>query len=153
MIIHRHRLALLLLPLLTGAVLTACGEKAEGNEGAETGMAATAGGETGEAAEAAEAGEENEASESSENLAAEAKVAEADARVTALAAVPGGTVKDFELEREGGALIYSYDISVVGKSGIDEVHIDAMTGKLLSTDHETPADEADEAAEDSAGTR
>lgn len=85
-----------------------------------------------------------------EGLALEAKVAEADARATALAAVPGGTVKDFELEREGSALIYSYDISVAGKTGIDEVHIDAMTGKLLSNDHETPADEAAEASGDSA---
>ncbi len=147
--IHRSRLAFLLLPLLTGAVLTACGEKAEGNDEARTSMAAPAE-SAGEAAEAGGEAEENEADEAPTEAA---KVAETDARATALAAVPGGTVKDFELEREGGALIYSYDITVAGKSGIDEVHVDAMTGKLLSTDHETPADEAAEAKEDSVGTR
>ena len=82
-------------------------------------------------------------------LIAEAKVKEADARATALARVKNGTVKSEELEREHGHLIYSYDIQVPGKSGIDEVAVDAMTGKVISTVHETPKMERKEAKAES----
>lgn len=74
----------------------------------------------------------------------EAKIAEADARKTALAAVPGGRVQSHELEREKGRLIYSYDISVAGKSGIEEVNVDAITGAVVAHEHEDAAAEAKE---------
>lgn len=90
------------------------------------------------------------AEESEAQLMKEAKVSEAMARVTALKAVPGGVVKDHELEREKGKLIWSYDIAVAGKSGIEEVAVDAMTGAMLSKEHETPKAEKKEAAEDAA---
>lgn len=77
-----------------------------------------------------------------------AKVTEATAAATALAQVPGGKIETVELEREDAKLIYSYDIKVPGKSGIDEVHIDAMTGAVASNVHETPAMEKQEAAAD-----
>ncbi|MES2306673.1 MAG: PepSY domain-containing protein [Gemmatimonadota bacterium] len=83
-------------------------------------------------------------------LMKEAKVTEAAARAIALKEVPGGVVKEHELEREKGKLIWSYDIAVAGKSGIEEVNIDAMTGKMLAHEHETPKDEKKEAAEDAA---
>ncbi len=35
-----------------------------------------------------------------------------------------------------GRLIYSYDIKVAGKPGIEEVHVDAMTGAVIATEHE-----------------
>ena len=35
------------------------------------------------------------------------------------------------MERENGKLIYSYDIKTAGKSGIDEVHVSAITGKII----------------------
>jgi uncharacterized membrane protein YkoI len=57
--------------------------------------------------------------ESQATLQAEAKVTEAAARTTALAQVPNGTVKSSELEREKGKLIYSFDITVPGKTGIE----------------------------------
>ena len=69
------------------------------------------------------------AEESQAALRKEAKIAEADARKTALAAVPGGKVQSHELERENGKLIYSYDIKVAGKSGIEEVNVDATKKK------------------------
>src|SRR3989440_7595214 len=56
--------------------------------------------------------------ETQADLQKEAKIAEADARATALKEVPNGSVKSEELEREKGKLIYSYDITVPGKSGI-----------------------------------
>jgi uncharacterized membrane protein YkoI len=74
----------------------------------------------------------------------EAKIAEADARKTALAAVPGGRVQSHELEREKGKLIYSYDITVAGKSGIEEVNVDAITGAIVAHEHEDAAAEAKE---------
>jgi len=77
-----------------------------------------------------------------------AKVTEAAAAATAQARVPKGKIEGVELERESGKLIYSYDIKTTGKSGIDEVNIDAMTGKIIAFAHESPAAEKKEAAED-----
>ena len=76
-----------------------------------------------------------------------AKITPAAATATALAKVPGGKVQSAEIEKEGGKLVYSFDIKVAGKSGIDEVLVDAATGAVISTTHETPADEAKEAKE------
>jgi uncharacterized membrane protein YkoI len=81
-------------------------------------------------------------------LRAQAKVTEKAARATALAQVPGGRVKAGELEREGGKLLYSFDITTKGKPGIDEVQVDALTGTVLSNKHETPAMEKAEAKAD-----
>jgi hypothetical protein len=78
-------------------------------------------------------------------LVAEAKIKENEARATALAQVRNGTVKSAELEREHGRLIYSYDSEVPGKSGIDEVNIDAMTGKVVAKTHEGATAERNEA--------
>jgi uncharacterized membrane protein YkoI len=77
-------------------------------------------------------------------LRREAKISEAAARKTALAAVPGGRVQSHELEREKGKLIYSYDIKVAGKSGVDEVNVDAITGAIVAHEHESAAAEANE---------
>ena len=80
----------------------------------------------------------------SPDLLARARVTDEAARATALAAVPGGAITAAELEEEGGSLIYSYDVSVPGRDGVEEVHVDAVTGKVLSTEHEGAAEEADE---------
>ncbi len=134
---------------ITGRMLSKDHESSadEAKEADEVGEADEAG-EANEAGEADEAGESDEMSDAA--LQHEARITEWSARRSALAAVTGGTVEKFELEREGGKLLYSYDIKVAGKSGIDEVQIDAMTGELLSNMHETPADEAKEADEDMA---
>ena len=94
-------------------------------------------------AQAAKATTKKEAT-SQAALRKEAKIAEADARKTALAAVPGGKVQSHELEREKGKLIYSYDIKVAGKSGIEEVNVDAMTGEIVAHEHEDAKAEAKE---------
>ncbi len=79
-----------------------------------------------------------------------ARVKEADARKTALDSVkaPGANVAKGELEVEDGCLIYSYDIKVPAKSGAEEVFVDAGTGKVLKTKHESAAKEAAEKAAD-----
>ena len=81
-------------------------------------------------------------------LAAEAKISEDAARATALGKVPRGQIASLELERESGQLLYSFDIKVPGKSGIDEVHINAIDGRVLSVQHESAANERAEAAAD-----
>lgn len=77
-------------------------------------------------------------------LRKEAKITEADARKTALTEVPGGKVRSHELEREKGKLIYSYDIKVPGKPGVEEVNVDALTGLIVAHEHEDAKAEARE---------
>jgi uncharacterized membrane protein YkoI len=83
--------------------------------------------------------------ETAAQLKKEAKVTEKAARTTALAQVAGGKVRKHELERENGKLVYSFDITTKGKTGVDEVQIDAMDGSVVSNKHETPAMEKTEA--------
>jgi hypothetical protein len=90
-----------------------------------------------------------------EELAAMAKVTQADARKAALASFKDSskaTVKETELEAEHGCLVYSSDVEVAGKTGIEEVQVDAGNGKVLSSKHESPEAEAAEKAKDKAKT-
>ena len=86
--------------------------------------------------------------ESQATLQKEAKVSEATARATALAQVPNGTVKSSELERENGKLIYSFDITVPGKTGIEEVNVNAIDGSVVNHEHENAKAEKKEAAQE-----
>ena len=83
-------------------------------------------------------------------LVKQAKITEAQAAAIALKSIPGSTIDKMELEKEDGKFIYSYDLKTAGKSGIDEVHVDAMTGAVVGKVHETPADEKAEAAKEKA---
>ena len=85
--------------------------------------------------------------ESQAALQREAKISEETARATALKEVPNGTVKSSELEREHGKLIYSFDISVPGKTGVEEIAVSAIDGSVVSREHETPKMEKKEAAQ------
>ena len=82
------------------------------------------------------------------DLAKEAKISLDTARATALSRVKGGSVRSEELEREGGKLIYSFDVVVAGKSGVTEVNVDAKSGKVLNVHHESPAKEKREATQE-----
>jgi hypothetical protein len=77
-------------------------------------------------------------------LSSQAKVSRADAERTALMKVPGGSVKEGELEREHGTLIWSFDIASAGSSGVTEVQVDAITGAVVSVEHESASAEAKE---------
>src|SRR3954454_18522779 len=72
-------------------------------------------------------------------LQAAAKVSRVDAEKIALAKVPGGTIKEGELEKEKGRLIWSFDIAMAGSSDIKEVQVDALTGAVVSVETETAA--------------
>jgi uncharacterized membrane protein YkoI len=80
------------------------------------------------------------------SLRKEAKISEKTARATALKEVPNGKVTSYEIERENGNLIWSYDIKVAGKSGIEEITVNALTGAVVTHEHETPKTEKKEAA-------
>ncbi len=77
-------------------------------------------------------------------LQAEAKISKEAATQTALGQVPHGTVKESELEREHGKLIWSFDMATPGTTDITEVNVDAITGQVISTSKESPESEAKE---------
>ena len=77
-------------------------------------------------------------------LEAQAKVSRADAEKTALAKVPNGTIKEGEIEKEKGILIWSFDIATPGTKDITEVGVNAVTGEVVSVEKETAEQEAKE---------
>ena len=79
-----------------------------------------------------------------------AKITPEAATATAQAKVPTGKIESAEIEQEDGKLIYSFALKIAGKSGTEEVAVDAKTGKVLSVEHESPEDEAKEAKADKA---
>ena len=84
---------------------------------------------------------------SQRELKAKAKISESQARQIALAKAPGGKVKEFEIEEEGGKLVWSFDIATPGTQDITEVLVDALTGDVVSVDKETPAQQEKEKKE------
>ncbi len=81
-------------------------------------------------------------------LAARAKISQETAEQTALARVPNGTVKEAEIEKEHGKLIWSFDLTTPGTTDITEVNVDAMTGAVISVQKESATDEMKEAAKE-----
>jgi len=96
---------------------------------------------------ACESEKEHEGQGGQSSLATQAKITRAQAEQVAMAKVPGGTIKEGELEKEKGKLIWSFDIATPGTSDITEVAVDAITGQVVGVDKETAADEAKEKKE------
>jgi len=87
-------------------------------------------------------------------LAAKAKVSKETAQATALAKFPNGTIKEGELEKEKGKLIWSFTFTIPDSQDIKEVNVDAITGEVVGeVETETPADQAKEATEDAAAAK
>jgi uncharacterized membrane protein YkoI len=80
-------------------------------------------------------------------LKAAAKLSEADARQVVMAKLPNATIKEAELEKEHGKIIWSFDITVPDKS-VTEVNVNAVTGELVGMEKEDAKAEAKEKAED-----
>ncbi len=74
----------------------------------------------------------------------EAKISKAEATQIAMSKVPNGTIKESELEREKGRLIWSFDIAIPDSKDIKEVNVDANTGEVIAVETETPAQQAKE---------
>jgi uncharacterized membrane protein YkoI len=81
-------------------------------------------------------------------LQAQAKVSRADAEKTALAKAPNGTVKEAELEKEKGKLIWSFDITTPDSKEITEVNVDAVTGEVVSVEKEKAKEHEKDKSED-----
>lgn len=77
-----------------------------------------------------------------------AKISKEEATNIAMSKVPGGTVKEGELEKEHGRWIWSFDVATPGTADITEVHVDANTGEIVKTEMESPSHEAKEASEE-----
>src|SRR5476651_1127403 len=83
--------------------------------------------------------------EETPGLLKKAKITAEAAIATAQAKLPNAKLASAEIEQEGGKLIYSFDFKTEGKSGIDEVNVDANTGKQVGKiEHESPPAEKKE---------
>ncbi len=82
--------------------------------------------------------------ETEAQLQAKAKITKAEAEKTALAKVPNGKIKSGELEKEHGKLVWSFDIARPRATGVTEIQVDAITGKIVSLKKETAVQEARE---------
>jgi hypothetical protein len=65
--------------------------------------------------------------------------------VAKLASKKAVSTVNAELEAEHGCLVWSFDLYVAGKSGVQEIQVDAGNGKVLSVKHESPRQEFSEA--------
>jgi hypothetical protein len=63
------------------------------------------------------------------------KVSPESAQSAALARVPNGSVQAMQLKVERGTLVYIYDISAPGGSGLEEVQVSAVDGRVVSVQH------------------
>jgi len=84
------------------------------------------------------------ASDKQAKLAGEARISKPEAEKIALTKAPNGTIKEGELEKEKGRLIWSFDIATPDSKNITEVHVDAQTGQVVAVEQETPERERKE---------
>ena len=51
--------------------------------------------------------------------------------------LPKGRIDAVVLQNEKGRPVYHYTVRTEGKSGLDEVRVNAMTGKVIGVHHQT----------------
>lgn len=81
---------------------------------------------------------------SESTLQKQARNTKPEAERIALAKAPNGTIKEGELEKEKGRLIWSFDIATADSKDITEVQVDAQTGLVVAVEKETPGQEQKE---------
>ena len=59
-------------------------------------------------------------------------ISEADARKIALRELPNGSIKEIDLEREHGMVVWEIDVTIPGEKGFRELVIDANTGQVMT---------------------
>jgi predicted small secreted protein len=85
-------------------------------------------------------------------LLAQATVRPEAALQTARAQVPGGQLREAEIEMERNRLVYEFEFTVEGQRGSREVNVDARTGEVISVKQEDNDDDEDSDEDtDSAG--
>ena len=86
--------------------------------------------------------------EARRGLLAQATVRPEAALRTALARVPGGRLKEAEIEIERRRLVYSFELAVPAAKGIREVLVDAKTGAVLAVEDDDEDTDTDEDTDD-----
>lgn len=84
-------------------------------------------------------------------LQALAKVSKADALQTAIDSLKTSspvTAESSELEVEHDCLVWSFDLKVTGAKGIEEVQVDAGSGRVVAHEHEGARHEKKDKAEE-----
>src|SRR5262249_49340486 len=81
------------------------------------------------------------ASEKHAKLERQARISKPEAQKIALTQAANGTIKEGELEKEKGRLIWSFDIATPDSKDITEVQVDAQTGQVVAVEKETPKQE------------
>eukprot|EP00130_Batrachochytrium_dendrobatidis_P008362 XP_006683237.1 hypothetical protein BATDEDRAFT_93007 [Batrachochytrium dendrobatidis JAM81] len=89
-------------------------------------------------------GEESDDEQDQAALAEKATITEEESTQIALTEVPG-TVKDVELEDENGTVVYSVKVQAEDGS-VQEVNVDAQSGKVLIVEADDDENEVDEEA-------
>lgn len=56
----------------------------------------------------------------------------------------GAKISSAEVEAEQGCLIWSFDLKVPGRKGVQEVNVDAGNGRVLDVHHESASEESAE---------
>ena len=82
------------------------------------------------------------------SLMSQASIGRSAAEKIALAKVASGTVRDAELEKERGAMVWSFDIATPKSRDIHEILVNAETGAIVYTELESPKAQAKEAEAD-----
>jgi hypothetical protein len=67
----------------------------------------------------------------SAELAREARISPQQARMTALGQAHGGEIRSEGIERKDGRLTYFFQIQSSGRSGVEEVRVDATDGDVM----------------------
>jgi uncharacterized membrane protein YkoI len=80
------------------------------------------------------AGCESDSPEHHAKLQAEAKISEGDARAIVMTKIPDGKIKEAELEKEKGKLIWSFDLAKPNAEDISEINVDAITGEIVAVE-------------------
>ena len=75
--------------------------------------------------------------EQAPGLLAKATFPADSARKLAQAKVRGGRISKEEIRQDNGKLVYSFYMKSEGKSGVDAVNVDAMTGAVARPVHES----------------
>ncbi|MGH7951939.1 MAG: PepSY domain-containing protein [Limisphaerales bacterium] len=102
----------------------------------------------GEQGEKGEKGEAKNKEANQTKLMSEAKITKEAAEQTALGKAPNGALKECELEKENGKLIWSFGFTTPDTTDITEVNVNAITGDVVNVEKESAASEAKEADED-----
>ena len=72
------------------------------------------------------------------------KITKARAGRIALTKVPGGSIRNAELETAGGQRFWSVYIAKPGSKNAKEIQVDATSGQILAVQTERPQDQAEE---------